>query len=1284
MRFFEYFKWLVLPILIISANIGTAQRIWDQNYAIELKSGSIRPSIQSDDSISIFKFDEFLMDRQHPEIPFFAIRIPVPGFGSMTGQLDVLQRSPVQVITAEGKKAIREKGGLLPSISFEIEQERNQYFAVVKFLPFAEDRSGGYQFFKEFRLQVDFRSEPFTGGSRNEEFGRTSVLADGEIYKVSVDRTGVHRLDRAALERLGINVGTLDPRNIKIYGNPGGMMPELIATPRIDDLQELAIQVIGEGDGRFDAGDAILFFGTGADHWNYDPSLQEPHQFSKNIYDTKNFYFIKISGSRGKRVENGPSIGTPAQLSSGYTVRQRFEDDRVNLLGRNPLTQGSGKLWFGDQFTGNTERDYANQFDFSNRDVTAPIRILGRFAARSDRESNGLLAVGSAETSVRVSPVSLTNIEGVYANLGVFNTSTTQAAESPRVNFAFRPTVASAEAWIDFIQLIFRKNLSGNLNQAIVFDERSLEFPTYGFQLSTPSANLRAWDITDNGSVRSYELSSGSFAYEVDNQLRFFVFFNENQAFTPTTIGRIPNQNLHALDDLDMVVVYPAVFKDVVDRYVAHRSATNGLNIKALEVNEIYHEFSSGRQDPTAIRNLARMLHKRTDKFRYLLLFGDGTYDQRAIVPNLPDHRLVPAYHTDQSMNPIRSFPTDDYYALLSDNEGGNLRGALDIGVGRITVTTVQEAEAVLNKIITYDQDPDRFGDWRINTLYAADDEDSNLHLNQTDRLAVKMERQFPHFVQQKVFFDAFQQVSTPGGERFPQATEQINNNFFKGLLVFCYLGHGGPRGLAQERVMRVDDVLSWTNLKKLVLMVTATCSLTGYDDPSIVSAGEHALLNPRGGAIALLTTTRAVYASQNERLTNSAFDFMFTKENDFPLTFGDIITRAKNNTPQDTVDENARKFALIGDPSQRIALPRFNIQFTKINGVETSQFIDTIRALQTVRIEGEILDNEGKFMESFNGIISPTIFDKASRVFTLGTDQRSFVTGFDVYRNILFRGNASVTAGRFSFEFVVPKDINYAFGPGKVTAFAASNNQTDATGANTNFIIGGSDDSVVADDKGPEIKLFMNDEQFVFGGITDANPTLLVKLSDDLGINITGNSVGHDLTARLEGPVSGNFVMNEFFEATLDKPNEGVVRFPLSKLEEGKYAITVRAWDVANNSAESRTEFVVTNPGNKKLENVYNYPNPFTTNTEFMFEHDLSNQELDYIIHIYTVSGKLVKTISGTSFSRGNRLTGIQWNGRDDFDQKIGRGVYMYKINVKSPALNASRESEFRKLVLL
>lgn len=509
---------------------------------------------------------------------------------------------------------------------------------------------------------------------------------------------------------------------------------------------------------------------------------------------------------------------------------------------------------------------------------------------------------------------------------------------------------------------------------------------------------------------------------------------------------------------------------------------------------------------------------------------------------------FIPVFETLESFNPISAFPSDDYFGLLSPDEGGALTGALDISIGRLVPRSSEEAEALVNKIIAYDTDPAMLGDWHLRALFIADDEDSNRHLQQADKLAIENASEETWFNNEKVYFDAYQQIATSAGARFPDAKAAINSNIFKGNLITQYIGHGGPRGWSQERVIDNNDIASWDNPNRYPLIITATCTFGGYDDYTTLTGGEQALLKVNSGK-ALFTTVRSVYISGNEDLTDAVQSIIFKKLNGKYRTIGRILKDAKNTLTSDI--QNARRFTLLGDPAMLLAVPEYRVATTKISGPNGP--IDTLCESRPVDLEGIVTDTLNNLLTNFNGKVFVTVFDKEQTLETLAQDEFSYKRLFKVQRNIIFRGIATATAGKFKISFVVPKDINYSFGFGKISYYAENGTPLDAAGADFSITIGGNA-GLVNDEQPPQVQVFLNTDDFVHGGITNNSPKILVKCSDDYGMNVTGTSLGHDLTAVLDGNVLGVVILNEFYQSEQDNSKKGQAIYPLNNISRLTY----------------------------------------------------------------------------------------------------------------------------------
>lgn len=1140
---------------------------------------------------------------------------------------------------------------------------------------------------------VDIESIPDLQFKSAKSTKTTSALASGTWHKLTVPSDNIYKIDYSFLQANNLSNQVSSFSTVGVFGQAMGMLPEANSVPRTDDLEEIPLKIVDQNNnGLWENGDYLLFYGKGPHVWHYDTASGE-WSHTINIYSDVNGYFFTPNAGNGLRISNQASLNSPNLTLSRYDFRTFFEEEIYNLIYSQLVsTLGSGREWYGEQLS-----SFNNTQSFSiaipNIISTEPARVNIRYAANAySGSSTFTLRNNGAQlfnTAVPITP------GGDYPAAGSAARASRSVSLASTNNFevVFSNSNPQAKGFLDYIEVIAKAELS--LNAPALFF-RATESVGVGnvtrFQVSGANGSTEIWDVTGgtevfgvNGSLIGNQLS----VVVATDSLREFVAVNTstNDFPKPAYVKAVNNQNLHGLSQQDMfIVTVPAMFS-AADR-LANFHRNNGLSVTVVGLEQIYNEFSSGVQDLTAIRDFLKMFYDRSTSQanapKYALLMGDASFDYKDRIAG--NENFVPTYQSQESFSAISSYCTDDYIAFLDDNEGGDITdlsnpNKVDIAVGRLPVDDLDEANGVVDKIINYNT-TETMGDWRNVLSFVADDEDNNLHFQQVEQLtSLSTIENIDYYNIEKIYLDAFTQVNAAGGDRYPDVNDAILRRLRTGCFLMNYTGHGGPKNWAQERVFNIEDIRTLKNGDNLPLFITATCDFSPYDDVDAHSAGEVLITNPDGGAVALITTTRLVFAFQNFDMNSRVLDYLFQDYLGRKPTVGEILLEAKNGA---AASENNRKFVLLGDPALTLAYPEQQVVTTAINGIPIAQ-IDTLKALSRVLIEGEVQNAAGTRLSGFNGIVYPTVYDKVAIYQTKGQDQESQQADFELQNNALFKGKASVVNGRFSFEFIVPKDINYAFANGKISYYAADvNAATDAHGYSYDFIVGGTSDSISADDEGPIVDVFMNDSTFAFGGLTDQNPLLLVNLSDESGINTVGNGVGHDIVGLLNENTQQQYLLNDFYSAKLDDFTQGNIEYPFNNLEDGRYSIRVKAWDVNNNPGEGYTEFIVAGSAELALQNVFNYPNPFTTNTSFIFEHNRPGEILDVQVQIFTVSGRLVKTIRENVVSDGFRVNPneITWNGLDDFGDAIGRGVYIYKVYVQGQ--NGYSAQEFEKLVIL
>jgi hypothetical protein len=1110
-----------------------------------------------------------------------------------------------------------------------------------------------------------------------------SVLSTGAWSKVAIKESGIYKIDVPFLAILGFNTSNISTGSIRLFGNGGNMLSEANAELPVDDLSENAIMVVDGGDGLFNGSDYFLFYGAGPDRWLKD-SLNKRFIHQKNLFSDSAYYFITIGGI-GKRITS-LQVNTPPTLSvNSFNERIFHELDTINLL-------SSGKEWLGEEFADAPGKTLSRSFSISvpNIITSSLSTLISNCVARSiNVPSRFDVRINNQLVQQFNVPSTGAGLYDLFAQQVQQQSDVLLTQESLQINYTYVPGGFNSQGWLNFFEIHARRNLVLNNSSQLLFrDWNSVGNNSCEFVISNATSNTQVWDVTDPFSIVRMQgnFSVNEFRFVNDAvRLREYIVFNPTNALIPGNAGRIQNQDLHNSQQTDYLIVTNGLLLSQAERLASFHRQSN-LKVTVVTTDKIFNEFSSGMQDPVALRDFAKMYFDKagsnsTNRPKYLLLFGDASFDYKNRIAN--NTNLVPAYQSKIFLDPLSTYTSDDFFGFLDDNEdinSGLVTNFLDIGTGRIPAKNAEEAKNYVDKVISY-YSKESFGAWRNNVSFIADDEDNNLHLQDAELITSTVSAN-PIFNIQKIYLDAFQQESGSAGSRYPTVNETINNQIANGTLVFNFIGHGGSARLAEEVILDQPMINGWSNANRLPLFVTATCDFAPYDNPFTNSLGENILLRPKTGGIAMMTTTRLVFSFSNRIMNNNYMQFAMQPDaNGKYRSLGEAVMAAKNYTYQNSGDLiNNRKFTLLGDPALTLAFPQFKIKTTKLNSFDPLLKTDTLSAGEKVVIEGEVTDNNGAPLSSLNGTLYPIIFDKPQTIITKANDPGSQQTSFQQQSNVLFKGKATVTNGKFSFSFKVPKDINYQFGQGKISYYAEDGIK-DGSDFFNGFIIGGSTTVVDNDQDGPEIKAWLNDEKFVNGSIVNQRPVLILKLADSSGINTSGTGIGHDITAMLDNSSDQLFNLNNYYEADLDKYGQGYARFQLPELEPGIHSLKIKAWDVLNNSSEFILDFSVVNDEELVIDHVLNYPNPFTTKTQFWFEHNKPGQDLFVQIHIFSLTGRVVKTIEKTINTSGNRSSEVDWDGKDDFGDKIGRGVYVYRLKVFCPGSKSRTVTE--KLVI-
>ncbi|MDR2980240.1 MAG: type IX secretion system sortase PorU [Bacteroidales bacterium] len=1234
-------------------------------------------------NIELLYFTRAITSENYPGLPLFYDHFNVDNF---------FENYQVSIIDMETREMSAHDAELMPAdynltaldIQVKTSIDRKKNVADVTFIPIIKESTNKFRQVTSITIAITpvATSIAKNGFKGARTYASHSVLSSGNWYKISISQTGLHKVTFEDLQSFGITSSVIPSSQISLFGNGGTILPEANSEFTYDDLQENPIMMVDGGDGVFGSGDYFVFYGSSPHVCTYSEANQRfSHRL--NPYSDQAYYFINVDMGigEGKRIqEKDHSALTADGTATTYTHYAFFEEDKTNLM-------ESGILWFGDLFDVTAERTYT----FSVPGIT---NQTARVSVAS-----GFVNLGSS-LSVSVDGSTVGSFNSTASDISLNTKHFTFMPNSSNLTVKLKLSKSSNAAsmylnWIEIEAICDLRMHSAQFSFTSVDAFRNNQVTE--FTVGGANSNTTIWDVTEpvNPVKMKGTLENGSFSFKSPTDtLRRFVAFNGSSYLSVTPVGSVANQNLHNDQDLqnDLIIITHPNFTTQANRLAEYRRQNDNMKVKVVTIGQVYNEFSSGALDPTAIRNYMRMIYDKTDGIypKYLLLVGKPSFDYRSRGDG--NVCYIPNYQLDAIPGENSQRANDDYFGLLDLTEGAECKGKVDIAIGRFPVTSATQANTAVEKSINYSSKQNlvtnanstqvsNLADWRNIITFVADDEDGGDHLKSADEAATRIAQSNKTVNLEKIYIDAYQQVSHSGGQRYPEVNTAINNRMDRGTFLMAYMGHGGPNGWAVERILTLSEINNWTNKYNLTIMMTLTCTFSWYDRAA-TSPGELVFLNANGGAAGLVTTSRVAYGGSNEDYALEFVETLYQKdENGDNYRLGELHRIAKNAAGGAYSLMNM--IYVMGDPTLPLAIPTFSVATDSINGVATTAFTDTVKAYSKVTVTGRVTDPNGNTLQDFNGNIFPSVYDKAVVMGTLENDlpPKSPYIEFDLQKNILFKGNASVKDGHFRFSFIVPRDINYSYGNGKISYYARETS-FDAAGYYDNFILGGMNANGISDSIGPEIEVFLNDYNFVNNGTVDQNPILILRLSDEFGINTTGNGIGHDIVAILDEATESPIILNDYYEALQDSFNCGIVRYPLKDLASGRHTLKARAWDIANNMAEKTIDFQVISDASLEISHLLNYPNPFTTHTEFYFEQNQPGSIFDILVQIFTISGRIVKTISTQQYIEGNRCAPISWNGRDDYGDKLAKGVYLYKLKIRNP--DGVITEKIEKLVIL
>lgn len=1084
-------------------------------------------------------------------------------------------------------------------------------------------------------------------------YAERSVLADGHWVKIRVSESGVCRMSFSELRSAG-----LEPSQVRVFGYGGAQKEQDFSKPNIDDLPQVPVYV-GE--------DYILFYVQGPISWTYNGSR---FAHTRNTYSDFGYYLLSDDAGDMLLFPEAEAIsGSPTDVTY-YSYYQVQDEDSVNLIDRTGVS-GGGRTFYGEQFAAGQTRTFTFSTPYANGDNSSVYIDMAANAATTSTVKAKLNNTSSKSIYISSIPDHYT-----FGVAGTISMNGASEEQNQRVTIQFVNSNASALAWLNYIEITTPSELvmTGSYMGIRSLVNRNTTNPVR-FLLRNTTASTQIWDVTDLAAIQRMPTTM------VDDQLawvgtqadgvhEYIAVNTDGTKFVQAeVVGEVKNQNLHALSNIDYIIICPEGYEDVSEDLAKAHEAKQAITYAIVTDQQVYNEFSSGTPDATAYRWLMKMLYDRAkngigQQPRWLLLMGHGTFDNRKLLRNSGTSLLL-TYQSKNSVNEIKAYATDDYFAYLDDNEGAiDTQGRMDIGVGRLPVESLDEARTTVDKLIQYIRN-EQTGKWKNQLVYLADDGENGTHTETAEKSAELVRIKNPDFIVHKIFLDAYPQEVNASGESYPLAKNRVLNLLKNGVLFFNYSGHGGYNAITNESILNLKDIAGMTN-KNQAFWLFATCNFAQCDAGKR-SAAETAVLNPKGGAIGILAATRTVYASQNTNLNRSVCDTLFGHSDVFhyDMTLGEAISIGKNLLGS---DENKLAYVLLGDPCMRLNYP------TDYH-VETLTEMDTLNALSVQHVEGRIIDEDLNTVSDFNGKVDITIYDKMQSIPTRDNDNAGGdprVIAYNDYPNTIFSGATDVKDGLFNYTFMVPKDIRYNFDNGRIVYYAVTADSletAEAVGHFEQFIIGGTGSTVAIDTIGPEMEIYLNSPAFRNGDKTYATPRFFANLYDKNGINTAGAGIGHDLMLIIDDDPKMIYSLNEYFTAANNSYQAGQVSYLMEELANGPHSLTFRAWDLLNNSTTKSLNFIVEAGLDPSIYNVTTYPNPVQQSgvVHLIVNYDQPDELIETEIYLYNTAGQMVyshKQDNPDAVSINLPSLGLN------------TGVYIYSVKIKSASSKYSTTS--------
>ncbi len=1132
-----------------------------------------------------------------------------------------------------------------------------------------------YQRINSFKLVINKKASTrstraMTATRTLTRYADSSVLATGRWVKIRVGESGVYKITKSELAKMGFN----DPSKVRLFGYGGRLLPETNIGSISDDLQEVPMW---RNNGN------LLFYANGTIEWKYTAG-EFTHK--QNHYSQHSYYFLNVT--EGKEPMSFPTTKydvNTSLINTTFPDHALYEKEEISLC-----SFGRTLLESYDYSTGRSK-----QYNISLPGIAAPyIKATVSFGSNAsqastlgifiDEKNVGTLTIGQA-SDINKGVITSGKYSGNYAGND----------EKLAVTLKHNASTSTVNGHLDYIRITYTRKLA--LDESYLIFRGTSSSSRANFKIASDKTGIKVWNVTNPSQTTEYQGTYTDGHYIVPAPASYneeYVAVDINGNFPSVeVVGTIANQNLHATGATDLVIIVPSnkLYTAQAERLAQMHRDMDNMRVKVVSADEVYNEFSSGTPDATAYRRFMKMLYDRAttseEAPKYLLLMGDAFSDNRLITyKNRRQEDYLLCYSSENSVSTTASYVLEDYFGFLDDSEGSNHKtDKVDIAIGRIPVQNLASLTPVIDKIINYAQNKDA-GAWQNNIVLLADDGDAmnpNSHMRDAEVIASLISENFPSFMLRRIYWDDYPMVTLATGNTYPAVNAAIKEQLAEGALIMNYSGHGSSNLLSHEMAWKASDMTNCTSTR-LPMWVTASCDISPFDigDGSI---GEEAILNPTSGAVAMFTTTRTVYQTHNSSINRQFMRNILSRDSEGKvITIGEAVRRSKVNLISGNGDlsENKLQYILLGDPALKLNLPEYKAVVDRF-GDATADSEAQAGAGSKITVYGHIEDINGNLATNFNGVVSPTMFDYEQEVKTKDNTGLGAFT-YHAHTSKLYSGSDSVKSGNFSITIPMPMDISYSDEQGLLNIYAVTHDRSaSAQGTYENFIIGGTSSDIANDKKGPEIKLYLNSTSFIDGDDTHPTPCLYVELRDENGINTVGSGIGHDIVAMVDNKAAYTYNLNNAFTPTVGDYTSGTIIFPLSAMPEGTHTLMVRAWDLLNNSSTSTITFNVVPDLAPEFIELSATPNPVHRgeNLTFMLTHNRPQSEITVKLEVFNHQGQILWSNTETTLCDGTVYT-YTWDVTGSAGQPLPTGIYLYRASLS--AGGSSEQTKTRKIIVL